>query len=86
MTIEELARRVGGSLAFGGLGLILAAVVSWATIGDGGQIPHSIHTVTGWVLAFLGVVMIGSGLWISSPVRSQVDQEQPPSMPETASS
>jgi hypothetical protein len=84
MTIELLARRLGASLAFGGLALWVAAAVSWATIGGGDEVVHSIHTVVGWVLVTFGGVMIASGLAITSAIPPRADQEQPPAGPETA--
>jgi hypothetical protein len=76
MTIERFARRVGATLAFGGLGLIVGAVFCWATIGGGGQIVRSIHMVAGWVLAVFGAVTTASGIAISAAVPSQAGPER----------
>lgn len=85
MTIERFASRVGASLALGGIGLVVAAVICWASIGDGGEAVHSIHTVAGWIFAVFGAVMTGSGLAISSAVPARVNEEVPPSSPDVPS-
>lgn len=74
MTIELFARRFGASLMYSGVGLFVAAVVCWASVGDGGTVVHSIHTVAGSVLAVLGLVAISTGFAISAAVPSQAGQ------------
>ena len=78
MTIEHLARRLGASLVFGGLGLFFAAVVSWSTVGDGGEVVRTIHTVAGSVMAVFGAVTLGIGLAISTAVPPQVTERPAP--------
>lgn len=62
MTIELFARRLGTSLALGGLGLAVAAILCWASIGDAGEVVRSIHVLVGWVMALLGAIMTVTGL------------------------
>ena len=63
MTIELFARRLGASLAVGGMGLVVAAIMCWATVGtDSGEIVHTTHRLVGWVLALFGAIMTATGL------------------------
>ena len=63
MTIELFARRLGTSLAVSGMGLIVAAIMCWATIGAvSGEIVHTTHMLVGWVLALFGAILTATGL------------------------
>jgi hypothetical protein len=75
MTLESFARRLGGAFAFSGLGVWVAAVVCWASVGDAGPVVHSIHTVAGWGLAVFGTVLIVIGLTITSGVPPEIPQD-----------
>lgn len=75
MTLEKLASRLGAAMAFSGLGVWVAAVVCWASVGDAGPVVHSLHTVAGWSLAVFGAVLIVIGLTISSGVPPQTSSE-----------
>lgn len=77
MTLESFARRLGAASALSGLALWVAAVVCWASVGDGGSVVHSIHMVAGWSLAVFGAVLIGIGLAISSGVPARTRPEDP---------
>jgi hypothetical protein len=77
MTLESFASRLGGALAFSGVGVWLAAVVCWATVRDAGPVVHSIHTVAGWGFAVFGTVLIVIGLSITSGVPAKIPQEGP---------
>jgi hypothetical protein len=70
MTIERFALRVGISLMVAGGFLLVAATFCWATVGDGGEVVHSIHAVGGWMFLVFGLVMIGLGIAIVSAVPS----------------
>lgn len=61
MTIELFVRRLGASLILGGVGLVAAAVLCWASIGEGGEVVHSLHVLVGWVLFLFGIIVTASG-------------------------
>jgi hypothetical protein len=77
MTLESFASRLATGLALSGLGVWVAAVVCWASVGDAGPPAHSIHTVAGWCLAVFGTVLLGIGLTISSAVPPRARPEDP---------
>ncbi len=62
MTIELFARRLGTSLFLGGAGLIVAAILCWASTGGVGEVVHSIHVLVGWVFFLFGTIMTTTGL------------------------
>jgi hypothetical protein len=74
MTIQLFARRVGAARVLGGLGLLFVATIVWSTVGDGGAVVHSIHSVAGSVVAAAGVVLVGIGLTISTAFPQRADR------------
>jgi hypothetical protein len=75
MTTGLFARRVGAALVLGGLGLLLAATIVWSTVGDGGEVVQSIHSVAGSVLAAVAVVLTGIGITVSTAIRPEVGRK-----------
>jgi len=68
MTIERFALRVGISLMVAGGFLVVAATFCWATVGDGGEVVHSVHAVGGWIFLVFALVIIGMGIAVVSTV------------------
>src|SRR4051812_39667332 len=77
MTLESFANRLALALTFSGAGVWVAAFVCWSSVGDGGPVVHSIHTVAGSVLAVFGTALIGIGLTILLGIPPRSRSEDP---------
>ena len=74
MTLQVLVRRLSASLALSGVFVVLAAVVCWVTVGDGGDAARTVHHVGGWLLAVFGIVLVTIALALSA--RAPTDENR----------